>query len=193
MMEFYDVVKKRKSIKKFKTGELDRDKLLKIIDAAMRAPSWKNSTPYKFIIVDKDNLKDIIAGAIINKSYETAEAVSNAPAAIVIVADPNDSGFVEEKDLYLVDSAIAMEHLILAATEEGYGTCWIASFDEKKIKEALEIPDNYRVVALTPIGESAEEEEEKPHKPKKDVRDYFYANKWNESYMDQNVKVLVHH
>ncbi|MBE6044632.1 MAG: nitroreductase [Clostridium thermopalmarium] len=192
-MEFYDVVKKRKSIKKFKTGQLDRDKLLKIIDAAMRAPSWKNSTPYKFILVDREDLKDIIARSIINKSYETAEAVSNAPATIIIVADPNASGSIEEKDLYLVDSAIAMEHLILAATEEGYGTCWIASFDERKIKEALEIPDNYKVVALTPIGESAEEEEEKPHKPKKDIRDYLYANKWEKSYMDQNVKVLIHH
>lgn len=192
-MEFYDVVKKRKSIKKFKSGELDREKLLKIIDAAMRAPSWRNSTPYKFVLVDRDNLKQSIAGTILNKATDTAEAVTNAPATIVVVADPNASGTMEEKDYYLVDSAIAMEHLILAATEEGYGTCWIGAFNEKKVKEVLGIPDNYKVVALTPIGESAEGEEEKPHQPKKDVRDYFYVNKWNESYMDQNVKVLVHH
>lgn len=192
-MEFYDVVKKRKSIKKFKSGELDREKLLKIIDAAMRAPSWKNSTPYKFVLVDRDNLKQNIAGTILNKTTDTAEAVTNAPATIVVVADPNASGSMEEKDYYLVDSAIAMEHLILAATEEGYGTCWIGAFNEKKVKEILEIPDNYKVVALTPIGESAEGEEEKPHQPKKDVKDYFYVNKWNESYMDQNVKVLIHH
>lgn len=192
-MEFYDVVKKRKSIKKFKSGELDREKLLKIIDAAMRAPSWKNSTPYKFILVDRDDLKQNIAGAILNKTTDTAEAVTNAPATIVVVADPNASGSMEEKDYYLVDSAIAMEHLILAATEEGYGTCWIGAFNEKKVKEILGIPDNYKVVALTPIGESAEGEAEEPHQPKKDVKDYFYVNKWNESYMDQNVKVLIHH
>lgn len=192
-MQFYDVVKKRKSIKKYKTNELDREKLLKVIDAAMMSPSWKNETPYKFILIDKDIIKQNIANTIINKSSAAAAAVLNAPMTAIIVAEPGASGNMEGKDYYLVDSAIAMEHFILAATEEGYGTCWIGSFDEKKIKELLAIPDNMRVVALTPIGEAQEEEEEKPHHAKKDVHDFVYINKWNESFMDQNVKVLVHH
>lgn len=192
-MQFYDVVKTRKSIKKFKNCELDREKLLRIIDAAMRSPSWKNSTPYKFIVVERDNLKQDIANAIMNKTVVASESILNSPATIVIVADPNASGSIEGKDLYLVDSAIAMEHLVLAATNEDYGTCWIASFDEKKIKHALKIPDNLKVVALTPIGESQEVEEEKPHQPKKDVKDYLYLNEWDKSYMDENVRVLINH
>lgn len=192
-MQFYDVVKNRKSIKKFNTTELDRDKLMRMLEAAMRAPSWKNATPYKFILVDRDNIKTSLAGAIMNKSSEAAGAVQNAPITAVIVADPTQSGDMEGKDYYLVDSAIAMEHFVLAATEEGYGTCWIASFDEKRVKEALNIPDNLRVVALTPVGKAQEEEEEKPHHPKKDMNDFVYMNKWNESYMDQNVRVFVHH
>src|SRR3712207_7306164 len=67
-MEFYEVIKKRKSIKKFEQTAIDRDKLLKIIDMAMRAPSWKNKTPYKFIVVESDKLKLDIANAIENKT-----------------------------------------------------------------------------------------------------------------------------
>lgn len=191
-MQFYDVVKNRKSIKKFKQIELDKDKIMNMLQAAMRAPSWKNSTPYKIILVDRDNIKQSLALAIQNKSSDATAAIQNAPITAVIVADPNASGAMEGKDYYLVDSAIAMEHFILAATEEGYGTCWIASFDENRVKEALGIPDNFRVVALTPIGIAQEEEEEKPHHPKKDMHEFVYINKWNESYMDQNVKVLIH-
>jgi nitroreductase len=56
-----------------------------------------------------------------------------------------------------VDIGIAMEHLILAATEKGLGTCWIGAFNEKLVKDVLDIPDNVRVVALTPLGYPAEE------------------------------------
>ncbi len=191
-MQFYDVIKNRKSIKKFNTDELDRNKLMRMLEAAMRAPSWKNATPYKIMLVDNEDLKTRLAGTIMNKSSEASGAVQNAPITAIIVADPNQSGDIEGKDYYLVDSAIAMEHFILAATEEGYGTCWIGAFDEKRIKEILSIPDNLRIVALTPIGIMQESEQEKPHHPKKDMRDFVYVNKWNESYMDQNVKVLVH-
>ena len=191
-MQFYDVIKSRKSIKKYKPAEIDRERLSKIIDAAMMSPSWKNTNGYRFVFVDRDEIKDKLANAIMNKNTSAAGAVSNAPMTAIIVADPNASGSIEGKDYYLVDCAIAMEHFILAATEEGYGTCWIGAFDEKKVKEILGIPDNLRVVAMTPLGIAQEEEEEKPHHPKKDTYDFVYINKWNESYLDQNVKVLVH-
>ena len=55
------------------------------------------------------------------------------------------------------DLSIALEHMILAATNEGLGTCWIGKFDEKMVKDLLQIPDGVRVVALTPVGVPAEE------------------------------------
>ena len=61
-------------------------------------------------------------------------------------------------DYFLVDVSIAMEHLVLAAADLGLGTCWIGAFDEKKIKTILSIPDNIRIVALTPIGYPAEKQ-----------------------------------
>lgn len=190
-MEFYDVIKKRKSIKKFKKETIERDKLLKIIDMAMRAPSWKNMCPYKFIIVESENIKQDVANAIENKTSAAAESIINSPMTIVAVANPEESGEVSGKEIYLIDTAIAMEHLVLGATDEGYGTCWIAAFDEKKIKEVLKIPEHLKVVALTPLGVPEESAEEQPHNPKKDINDYLYLDKWDRSYMDSNVKVLI--
>jgi nitroreductase len=58
---------------------------------------------------------------------------------------------------YVVDVTIALEHMVLTATSEGLGTCWVGSFDEKQVKELLKIPENYRVVALIAMGYPREE------------------------------------
>ncbi|MCY6370491.1 nitroreductase family protein [Clostridium ganghwense] len=189
-MQFYDVVENRKSIKKFKTNTLDKDKINRMINAAMMSPSWKNQTCYKFILVDDDNKKQSIANAIMNNTNEATQSVMDAPMTAVVVAEPDASGAMEGKEYYLVDSAIAMEHFVLAATQEGYGTCWIASFDERKIKDILSIPDHFRVVALTPVGEIAAE---KPKNPPKDVREYVFLNEWNRVFADQDTKIIIHH
>ena len=180
-MQFYDVVKNRKSIKKFKNAPICAEKLTRMINAAMMAPSWKNSSGYKFILVDEKKQLEEISKAIVNKDNSAAQSILDAPMTAVIVADPNASGEVENKEFYLVDSAIAMEHFILAATNEGYGTCWIAAINEDIIKKALSIPQNYKVVAMTPIGEVAESKE---HYDKKDVSDLVFSNTWDNSYVE---------
>ncbi|WP_125152713.1 nitroreductase family protein [Clostridium rectalis] len=178
-MQFYDVIEKRTSIKKFKNTNISKDKVDRMITAAMMAPSWKNQTSYKFIIIDDENKKNELANAIANKTDEASQSIKDAPIVAIVVANPNESGMVNEKEYYLVDSAIAMEHFILAATEEGYGTCWIGAFDENSVKNALDIPKDYKVIAMTPVGEA---QENKEHYDKKDIRDYVFINSWNKSY-----------
>ncbi|MBU3093621.1 nitroreductase family protein [Clostridium sp. CM028] len=180
-MEFYDVVKSRKSIKKFKNTPVNKEKLAKMIDSAMMSPSWKNNTSYKFILVDEKNKLEQISKSIMNKDNSAAQSILDAPMTAVIVAKPDASGEVENREYYLVDSAIAMEHFILSATNEGYGTCWIAAIDEDIIKKALAIPQNYKVVAMTPIGEIAESKE---HNNKKDAKDYVFLNTWDNAYAE---------
>lgn len=181
-MDFYSTIETRTSIKDFKNTPIDSDKLSRIINAAMMAPSWKNKTCYKIIIIDDKNKKNSIASAITNNTDLAAEAVKTAPIVSIVVADPEKSGIVNGKEYYLVDSAIAMEHFILAATNEGYGTCWIGAFDEDKVKSILNIPDNYRVVAMTPVGEV---QNQKPHYESKDIQEYVFLNTWNESYTNK--------
>ncbi|MBU3074270.1 nitroreductase family protein [Clostridium estertheticum] len=178
-MEFYDVVENRKSIKKFKSTPVNAEKLARMINAAMMSPSWKNKTSYKFILVDEKQELNQISKAIMNNDNSAAQSIIDAPMTAVVVADPNASGEVENKEYYLVDSAIAMEHFVLSATNEGYGTCWIAAIDEDIIKKALSIPQNYKVVAITPIGEIAESKE---HYDKKDVKEFVFSNTWDNAY-----------
>ncbi|MBK5240537.1 nitroreductase family protein [Clostridium sp.] len=181
-MDFYDVVKTRKSIKKFKNTPVDTNKLDRMVTAAMMSPSWKNNTSYKFILVNDKTKLEQISKAINNKDNSAAQSILEAPMTAIVVADPESSGEVENKDYYLVDSAIAMEHFILSATNEGYGTCWIAALDEDIIKNTLSIPQNYKIVALTPIGEISESKE---HNEKKDVRDFVFSNAWNNAYTEK--------
>jgi nitroreductase len=183
-MDFYSVIENRKSIKKYKSTELQKDKIGRMINAAMMSPSWKNKTSYKFILVDDKNSKEQLAGTIMNDTKDASQSIQEAPMCAVVVADPGESGNMAEREYYLVDSAIAMEHFMLAATAEGYGTCWIASIDEDKIRDILSIPKDFRVVAMTPIGEIAED---KQHNPMKKVNDYIFLNSWNESYAE-NIK-----
>ena len=178
-MDFYNVINTRKSIKKFKSTEICDEKLGRIIDAAMRAPSWKNKTSYKFVIVDDRYKKERIAESIRNSSDEAKQAIKDAPIISIVVGEPEESGNLDGKPLYLVDGAIALEHFVLAASNEGYGTCWIASFDENIIRQELSIPPNFKVIALTPLGEI---EEEKPHNPVNDVNEHVYLNTWETPY-----------
>ena len=75
-----------------------------------------------------------------------------------------------------MDAAIAMEHIVLAATNEGLGTCWIGAFDEKAVKEVLGIPDHIRVVAMTPLGYPAEEKGEVTNR--KPLSDIVHYDRW---------------
>jgi len=70
---------------------------------------------------------------------------------------------------YPIDLAIALQHLILAATEQGLGTCWIGAFKEKLVKDLLEIPENVRVVAITPVGYPAKEGRARSRKPLSEI------------------------
>lgn len=180
-MDFYSVIENRTSIKEFNSTPIDRSKLDRMINAAMMAPSWKNNTSYKIIIVDNDTTKSQLASTVKNNTDDAAKAMQGAPVVCVIVADPNMSGVVNNQQYYLVDSAIAMEHFILAAANEGYGTCWIGAFDENSVKSILNVPSNYRVVAMTPVGEI---QQDKKHYQKKDVREYVFTNSWQQPYTE---------
>lgn len=185
-MQFYDVIESRKSIKKFRSTNISKDKIDRMITAAMMAPSWKNQTPYKIVLVEDKNKREELSNTVMNKTDEAAQSIREAPLTAVIVADPKHSGAVDEREYYLVDSAIAMEHFILAATAEGYGTCWVGALDEDKVRQVLNIPNNYRVVAMTPVGET---EEDKEHYPKKDIKDYVFLDCWNKAYNEEMSKI----
>ncbi|WP_053955472.1 nitroreductase family protein [Inediibacterium massiliense] len=186
-MQFYEVIENRKSIKSFKQSPIEKNKLSRMMHAAMQCPSWKNHTSYKFILVEGEREKKELSKAIMNETQEASNAIVEAPMVAVVVGEPLSSGIITDKEYYLVDGAIAMEHFVLAATNEGYGTCWIAALDEEKVRNALSIPNEFRVIAMTPIGEI---EEETPYEDKKDVREQVFLNQWGKTYTENEVQSI---
>ncbi|MFH1327333.1 MAG: nitroreductase family protein, partial [Candidatus Bathyarchaeota archaeon] len=145
-MEFIDVVATRKSVRGYANKEVEEEKLTKILEAARMAPSWANKQCWNYIVVKEKAKIDELVGRNINSWLK------KAPVIIVACGDPKESGSRNGMDYYLVDVAISMEHLVLAATNLGLGTCWIGFFDEAKVKQVLGVPENIKVVALTPLG-----------------------------------------
>ena len=139
------VVKKRRSIRRYKSDPISGKELKTVLEAARLAPSWGNRQCWQYIIITDLGIKEKLAG-------EERKWISEAPIIIVACADPKASGHKPGMDYFMLDIGISFEHLILAATNLGLGTCWIGVFDEKQLKEALGIPDNIRVVAITPLG-----------------------------------------
>jgi nitroreductase len=106
-----------------------------------------NKQCWRFIVVkEKNTIKRLSKATIINRWLR------NVTCIIVACGIPKQSGKHNGIEYFTVDVAIAMEHIILAATDLGLGSCWIGSFNEKKVKETLGIPKKIRVVALTPLG-----------------------------------------
>lgn len=157
-----DLIEKRKSIRSYKPQDVEEEKLNYILQAFRKAPSAKNLQPWKLIVVkDKKKISDLSI-ACNNQTF-----ISEAPVLIVACAKEDEAygvmgGYMNS---YPVDIALALEHLILAATEKGLGTCWIGAFKEKLVKGLLDVPDNVRVVAITPVGYPAIEGRTRGRKP----------------------------
>lgn len=146
-MEFIDVVKARNSVRNYSQQPVEDEKITYILEAARLAPSAANKQCWRFIVVKhKQTIEQLAKTSMINPWLKTA------PVIIVCCADPTESVTTNDIAYYPVDAAIAIEHLMLAATDAGLGTCWIAGFQEQKVKELLEIPKRIRVIALTPVG-----------------------------------------
>jgi len=146
-MEFMDVIKLRKSIRRYASDKIDDEQIEKMLQCACLSPSWENKQCWHFLVIkDKKTLEALSRTTVINRW------IKNAPALIVACGNPRKSGSRDGMDYFLVDVAIALEHLVLAATDMGVGTCWIGNFNEQKIKNILDIPKYIRVVALTPVG-----------------------------------------
>ncbi len=148
-MEFMDVINARKSVRGYINKEVEDEKLTQILEAARWAPSWANKQCTNYILVkDKKKIEELASTFM--------GWIKQAPVVVVACADPKASGQRNGMDYYLLDVGISMQQLVLAATSLGLGTCWIGGFDEAKIKKALAVPENIKVVALTPVGYAGE-------------------------------------
>jgi nitroreductase len=140
-MDTFEAIKKRKSVRAYEATPVPKEALEKILEAARLAPSAARVQPWHFIVVTgAEKRKDLSGGRF-------AKFLTEAPLVIVACGDTKAS-----PDWCYIDVAIAAENIVLAATSEGLGTCWIGSFDEGQVKKLLKIPENFTVVALLAVG-----------------------------------------
>ncbi len=144
-MELMDIIKQRRSVRKYKPDPVPEEEIKYILEAARLAPSWANTQCWHFIVVTDEDIKNEIA-------KDSMPWCARAPVLIAAVADPESPGYKEDIPNYLIDIGITLEHLILAATERGLGTCWIGGLHEEPIKKVLGVPDNLRVPAMVILG-----------------------------------------
>lgn len=168
-MEFYEVIKKRKSVRKYKSDPIPDDVLNRILDAGRMAPSAKNYQPWHFIVVREPDMRKKVAEACRNQLFLADAGAIICGCALEKIAWHRMGNYMAA---WPHDLSIALEHIILAAANEGLGTCWIGAFDEAMVKNVLEVPDGVRVVALTPIGYPAEEARERGRLGLEDIISY---------------------
>ncbi|MBY9008858.1 MAG: nitroreductase family protein [Candidatus Lokiarchaeota archaeon] len=147
-MDFYDVVRKRRSYRVYKHDMPEDDKVKRILEAARLAPTWGNKQGMEYIVV-----KDTVTVKRVWNAVDQEKKFVEAPMFIVGIISESGSGRNSNGIKYFpLDCGICFEHLILAATAEGLATCWIGWFNESKVQEVLGIPEKFRVLALTPLG-----------------------------------------
>lgn len=145
-MEVFEAIKNRYSVRNYKAEPIPEEKLKKVLEAARLAPSAHNAQEWKFVVVK--NAK---------KRKEVAEAagqgfLAEAPVIIAAVGLEPEHVMPCGTPAYAIDLAISMEHIALQAVEEGLGTCWIGAFSQEEVKKVLNIPEEYKVVVLMPLG-----------------------------------------
>ncbi|MFH2095069.1 MAG: nitroreductase family protein [Bacteroidota bacterium] len=157
MKTFIEMVQQRQSVRKYDDRPVEKEKIDKCIEAARLAPSACNSQPWKFIVAYEKNLAEEVAKATFNPVINFNRFAKSATVMIAItierpktIAKIGES--IKDREFPLIDIGIAAQHFCLQAEELGLGTCMIGWFNEKRVKELLEIPDKKRVGLLISVG-----------------------------------------
>jgi len=160
---FEEIIQKRHSIRHFSEKSVSNSDLQFLFEAARLAPSSNNKQPWRFIAVrDKTKIEKLAravpAGIKINAWME------NAPCVIVCCGE--ESLFYHKAirlalpvDLMTIDVAIAIEHIVLSATERGMGTCWVGWFSEEKVRKIINIPSSWKIISLLALGWPSQEKD----------------------------------
>ena len=162
-MDLWTAIEQRRCVRAFTSVEVSREIVQRILEAAIRAPSGGNRQPWHFVVVRNSALKQALQEAAYGQSF-----VSEAPVVIVVCAEPERSATRYRdrgRTLYcLQDTAAAVEHILLAATALGLGSCWVGAFDETAAAQALSLTSGLRPVAMVPIGQAAQTPERTPRR-----------------------------
>jgi len=159
-MEFQELIKQRYSVRAYKPDDVPSDVIDKIVEAARLAPTAANRQSFKLFIIKTAGFKEEL------KKVYPRDWFIQAPYVVGIYGIPEGNWVRRDGKNYTdVDSAIVMDHVILAATDMGLGTCWIGAFDPEAARKFLDLPQDMEPIAFTPLGYPADQPGIKKRKP----------------------------
>jgi nitroreductase len=165
-MDVLQAIKERRSIRQYSEEAISEDQISQILEAGRWAPSRGNSQPWKFIVLNDEQIRKELAEVI-----PTGKFIAQAPQGIAIVVDPKVSKHPEQ------EGAAAIQNILLAAHALGLGTCWISVRGtdwEETAAKVLGIPDEAWLISVVSIGYPAEA----PEKPRKGLDEITFTNKY---------------
>jgi len=164
-MEVLEVLRARRSVRRYKPDPVDREVLLRVLEAGRIAPSAKNVQEWKFVVVENAETRKKLVPACADQGF-----VGEAPVVIACTGSMTDYMMRCGQYAYPIDVAIAIDHMVIQATAEGLGTCWIGAFYEEQVKEILGIPADVRIVQMLTLGRPLEPLQAVPASAKKRKR-----------------------
>jgi nitroreductase len=154
-MEFFEVIKERRSIRAYRPQPIEPRALEKILETSRRAPSAGNLQAYEIYVVDEEQGKSALTAAALGQEF-----IGQAPVVLVFCAHADrSSGKYGRRgvDLYcLQDATIACTFAMLAATALGLSSVWVGAFDEGQVRKILHTPPSHRPLVILPLGYAAE-------------------------------------
>jgi nitroreductase len=159
-MEFSELMRARYSVRAYKPQAIDDNVLRQVLEAAQAAPTAANKQAFQILVVGTSGREEEL------KRIYGRDWFVQAPLVLCFCALPAQAWVRRDGKNYAdVDATIAMDHLTLAATGLGLGTCWIAAFDPAAAREVLGLPEGVEPLAFTPLGYPADSPRAKTRKP----------------------------
>jgi nitroreductase len=146
-MEYFELIEKRYSVRNYKNDPVEEEKLLKVLEAARLAPTAHNNQAFKVVVI-----RTVGRQAELKQIYH-GDFFVQAPIVLGIFSIPEENWVRSDGINYsYVDSAIVADHIILAATDLGLGTCWIGAFNPQAARDVVGLGKDFEPVAFTPLG-----------------------------------------
>ncbi len=167
-MEFSELIKTRRSVRAYKPDPVEKVQLAQILEAARLAPTAANRQPFRVMVIETVG-REAALGRIYSRPWFV-----DAPL-VLCICGVEAEGWVRSHDgkSYLdVDAAIVMDHIVLAATSLGLGTCWIAAFDPDAARDVLKLPAGVKPIIFTPLGVPDDRPGSKRRKPIEEIVKY---------------------
>ncbi len=157
MSDLMEIIKGRRSVRKYEEKDVPEDVLNKILESVKWSPSWANTQCWEVVVIKDNTIKQKLQETIAPKNPAT-KAITGAPVLLALCAKLNSSGYYDKKvttkfgDWFMFDLGLAAQSLCLMAHDLGLGTVIVGLFDHDKAKQAIKVPNGYELVAIIPTG-----------------------------------------